>query len=123
MVRNLKLNNPALLKPDLNLIVKTHFDAAHYLNNYNGECSHLHGHRWNIDVYIKTNPGETIEYDFKDIKKLINNALPDHRCLNKLYDFNPTAENLAVHLKHELCKDLPVTKLIIWETPECGVQY
>lgn len=32
------------------VIVKAHFDAAHYIKDYDGKCNREHGHRWNIDV-------------------------------------------------------------------------
>lgn len=105
---------------NLNLIIKTHFDAAHWLENYNGACADLHGHRWVVEVYLEVPDNEDLTIDFKDAKRIINESLPDHKCLNNIFDFNPTAENLAKHLKGEISKKLPVVKLIVWETPESG---
>ena len=30
--------------------VQAHFDAAHFIRNYDGNCAKLHGHRWNVIV-------------------------------------------------------------------------
>jgi 6-pyruvoyltetrahydropterin/6-carboxytetrahydropterin synthase len=35
------------------LQVKTHFDAAHRLVDYNGKCNRLHGHRWDVEVGVQ----------------------------------------------------------------------
>lgn len=105
---------------NLNLIIKQHFDAAHFLEDYKGACANLHGHRWIVEVHLEVDDNEDLTIDFKEAKKIINESLPDHQCLNNLYDFNPTAENLAKHLRKEISEKLPVERLIVWETPECG---
>jgi 6-pyruvoyltetrahydropterin/6-carboxytetrahydropterin synthase len=102
------------------LIVKRDFDAAHYLENYQGKCANLHGHRWVVEVYLNVPDDNDLTIDFGDAKKIIDSKLPDHQCLNDLYDFNPTAENIVKHLKSELKKELPIEKLIIWESPSSG---
>ncbi len=107
----------------LNMIIKTHFDAAHYLENYKGKCSNLHGHRWEVEAYIHIDIDDDCDMiiDFRDAKKIILKYLPDHQYLNELYDFNPTAENIVRHLKTEIQKELPLVKLILWESPNSGV--
>ena len=71
--------------------------GSHNLNlPYNSKCSKLHGHNWIITVYCKSR--ELTDYgmviDFTQIKEHIQNKL-DHQYLNELFDFNPTAENIA----------------------------
>ena len=34
------------------LTVKSHFDAAHALRGYPGECRNLHGHTWDVEVTV-----------------------------------------------------------------------
>ena len=34
------------------LTVRDHFDAAHTLRGYDGECSRLHGHTWDVEVTV-----------------------------------------------------------------------
>jgi len=35
------------------LMVRGHFDAAHALPGYAGECSGLHGHTWDVEVVVR----------------------------------------------------------------------
>ena len=71
--------------------------ASHKLNlDYESKCQNLHGHNWIIDIYCKSvnvnNNGMVI--DFTEIKKLIHSKI-DHKNLNEVLPFNPTAENIA----------------------------
>lgn len=74
--------------------------SAHQLwLDYNSKCEALHGHNWIIHVYCKS---EELDHngmvvDFTLIKKLVHDKL-DHKNLNEVLDFNPTAENIARHL-------------------------
>ena len=71
--------------------------ASHKLNlSYESKCSNLHGHNWNIELYCKSKTlnGDGMVADFTRIKELIHGVL-DHRNLNEIFDFNPTAENIA----------------------------
>ena len=71
--------------------------GAHNLNlNYESKCQNLHGHNWIITVFCKS---ETLDengmvIDFTKIKTLVHDKL-DHKYLNDIVDFNPTAENMA----------------------------
>ncbi len=71
------------------------FSAAHQLPGYDGPCRHLHGHTWKA-VFVLEGPVQPngMVCDFKVIKKLLDEQLPDHQFLNDLLP-NPTAENLA----------------------------
>lgn len=71
--------------------------GSHHLKlDYESKCSNLHGHNWIITVYCKSetldNNGMVI--DFTHIKKAVSDKL-DHQNLNEIFDFNPTAENIA----------------------------
>jgi 6-pyruvoyltetrahydropterin/6-carboxytetrahydropterin synthase len=54
-------------------------------------------------------------------------ALKDVPCMKTPYicDFNPTAENMAEYLLHTVCPGILsatgvlVTKVVVWETPNC----
>lgn len=71
--------------------------SAHSLHlSYQSKCEELHGHNWIVIVHCKS---ETLNEDgmvtdFTRIKKDISGAL-DHKNLNEVFDFNPTAENIA----------------------------
>ena len=78
-------------------IKRIEISAAHRLMlDYESKCTNLHGHNWIIDVYLKS---ETLNQngmvmDFTLIKEKIQNKF-DHKVINDVVDFNPTAENLA----------------------------
>ena len=97
------------------------FSAAHRLPHYDGPCHDLHGHTWKA-VFIIEGPVQQdgMECDFKVIKKLLDDQLPDHRFLNDEVE-NPTAENLAQYLFKKAGeklaeKGLKLKTLEIWES-------
>lgn len=71
--------------------------SAHSLSlSYQSKCEALHGHNWIVKVCCKS---ETLNEDgmvtdFTLIKKQIGDFL-DHKNLNEILPFNPTAENIA----------------------------
>lgn len=71
--------------------------ASHSLKlSYPSKCSALHGHNWIITVYCKAASlnADGMVCDFSHIKREITDKL-DHRNLNEVLPFNPTAENIA----------------------------
>ena len=97
------------------------FTAAHRLPHYDGPCHDLHGHTWKA-VFIIEGPVQQdgMVCDFKVIKKLLDDQLPDHRFLNDEVE-NPTAENLAQYLFKKAGeklaeKGLKLKTLEIWES-------
>ncbi len=86
--------------------IKKRFEIAgsHSLNlPYESKCKNLHGHNWIITVHCKATEldGNGMIVDFSGIKKLIKDRL-DHKNLNDIFDFNPTAENIAYWIWTEL---------------------
>ena len=78
--------------------------ASHQLKlDYESKCENLHGHNWNIDIYLKSDKLDKngMVMDFTIIKKKIMSKM-DHKNLNEIFDFNPTAENIAKWIKNEL---------------------
>ena len=75
------------------------FDAAHWLPDYEGPCSRLHGHTWFLEVEVE-GPVDSQGFvmDFVELKKLVQDkviGLLDHQCLNDLgllFSANPTCE-------------------------------
>lgn len=64
--------------------------------SYESKCSNIHGHNWIVTVYCRArelNPDGMV-CDFTAIKEKIHGTL-DHRHLNDILPFNPTAENIA----------------------------
>jgi 6-pyruvoyltetrahydropterin/6-carboxytetrahydropterin synthase len=71
--------------------------GAHRLSlPYESKCANFHGHNWKVKVWCRANAlnGEGMVCDFTHIKRAIHDKL-DHQCLNDIFDFNPTAENMA----------------------------
>lgn len=71
--------------------------AAHHLSlSYESKCTSLHGHNWIITVECKARElnSDGMVVDFTDIKRRIVDML-DHKILNDVFPFNPTAENIA----------------------------
>lgn len=127
------------------------FDSAHFLAGYKGKCANIHGHRWTIEVSVKSGSliasGEKrgMIIDFGDLKKAVR-ALADEFDHAFIYeegslkpatvaaleaeefrlipvDIRPTAENFAHLFYCWLCeRGLPVHSVTVYETPEnCAV--
>ncbi len=79
-------------------VVKTlEISSSHQLYlDYESKCESQHGHNWMIKVYCRAKEldGNGMVCDFTDIKRLIHGRI-DHKNLNEVLDFNPTAENIA----------------------------
>ncbi|MCF0193790.1 MAG: 6-carboxytetrahydropterin synthase [Bacteroidaceae bacterium] len=71
--------------------------GAHRLSlPYESKCTQLHGHNWLITVHCRCQElnEQGMVVDFTHVKNILRTTL-DHRCLNDIFDFNPTAENIA----------------------------
>ena len=78
--------------------------ATHKLTlDYESKCKEIHGHNWNIVIYLKSDTLDNngMVMDFTIIKNKIMDIL-DHKNLNEVFDFNPTAENIAKWICDEL---------------------
>lgn len=116
------------------LTVKGHFDAAHALRGYPGECRNLHGHTWDVEVTVMGEQLDEIEivYDFKQLKEDLAVVLEkyDHAYLNDVEPFDslsPTAENLARivfdQLEAIVGKAVSVKEVAVWESPIAKLVY
>lgn len=107
------------------LKVKDRFQAAHFLKEYKGKCEKIHGHTFQVEVEVEvTKLDKTgIGIDFAVIKKKLSDILPDHSLLNDVYDFNPSAENLARHFYNQLRKQFPIKKVTVWESEDASATY
>lgn len=84
---------------------------AHQLRlNYESKCQRLHGHNGIATIYCCAEELDEngMVVDFTHVKRRINDRL-DHRCLNELFDFNPTAENIARWIADEVPNCYKVT--------------
>lgn len=116
------------------LTVKSHFDAAHHLYDYPGECRNLHGHTWDIEVTVAGEEldGIGIVYDFKSLKADLATVLEryDHVLINEVEPFDtisPTAENLARVICEQLQQVVDVrvrvSEVAVWESPIARLVY
>ena len=135
-------------------ILKTEaaFDSAHFLSGYNGKCSNLHGHRWNLEIEVMSEKlisdgqcrGMIVDFgDLKsDLKKLADSF--DHAFIyekNTLkpetvaalksenfdlieVDFRPTAENFSKYFYDIMkSKGYDVKLMTVYETPNNCAAY
>ena len=79
------------------VIKRMEISAAHRLQlSYPSKCQQLHGHNWIITVYCRARElnQDGMVTDFTHIKQAVTDRL-DHKNLNDVLPFNPTAENIA----------------------------
>lgn len=122
------------------------FCYGHRLLDYQGKCSHLHGHNGRIEITIEASDldSQGMVLDFGEIKRVVTTWIDDkldHRMLLRrddpavpaleklgepmfLLDVNPTAENIA-KLVHDYAAEqgFAVVEVRLWETPHCHAVY
>ncbi|MGN0586508.1 MAG: 6-carboxytetrahydropterin synthase QueD [Oscillospiraceae bacterium] len=127
------------------------FDSAHFLFGYEGKCSNIHGHRWKIEIEIRSEKlcadGQLkgMIVDFGDLKADLK-ALADSFDHTFIYekgslkpstvealksegfrltevDFRPTAENFSQYFYGCMkAKGYDVYRMTVYETPNnCAV--
>ena len=101
------------------------FESAHYLPNYDGACSRLHGHSYKLQVTVSGSVDETtgMIMDFNILKSIVKAEVVDkydHQYLNDFFA-NPTAENMVQHIFKKLSIEfsrmgLTLDSVKLWET-------
>ena len=127
------------------------FDAAHFLKDYEGKCSNLHGHRWRIVAELGKEELDQRQHtrgmlmDFGDLKTALKQLCDelDHsfifeegslkeKTVEALLEedfklvqvpYRPTAENFAHDFFYRLQSGgYPVRRIEVYETPaNCAV--
>lgn len=113
------------------------FDAAHFIEGYDGKCGRMHGHSYKVHVAAKSqklNPSEYLDTDdmvcdFRELKWAAKGSEKgglDHSVLNEELPVNPTAERIAEFIYKETKQRIPDDidlKIKVWETESCWVEY
>lgn len=117
------------------LTVRRHFSAAHALREYQGACSRLHGHNYEVEVVVARASLDSLgmAMDFGELKRLCDEVIDelDHRMLNELPAFtssNATSERIAEYIHQEMARRLEgaavTLRLVrVWETPTSAATY
>lgn len=106
------------------------FSASHILEGLpeSHPCARLHGHNYIVTVHLKAKKLNTNGFvkDYRElstVKDYIDNTL-DHRHLNDIFSFNPTAENLSKAIYDKFKPEIPELYAIeVSETPKTTAIY
>lgn len=108
------------------------FEASHRLEGLPEEhpCARHHGHSYSVIIEMQSDALNNIGfiYDYRDMeafKNWIENNL-DHRHLNDVFDFNPTAENIAKYIfdkAKNILKDSRISSVTVKETAKTSATY
>jgi 6-pyruvoyltetrahydropterin/6-carboxytetrahydropterin synthase len=128
------------------------FDAGHRVVGHLNKCQYIHGHRYVLEVIAESEQLDELGMvvDFGLLKKVIKSWIDknfDHTLILKESDKNlgdeiskstgqkiyylkqnPTAENIAIHLKLDVIPKLfndgsfQIVKIKLFETPNCYVE-
>lgn len=113
------------------------FDAAHFIEGYDGKCSQLHGHTYKVKMCAESNQLHPSKYlktpdmvcDFNELKwvsKGVDKGGLDHALINDHVTMATTAERLAEYIHNETKKRIPASiklTVTVWETPTSWVEY
>lgn len=112
------------------------FSASHQLSGLpdSHQCARLHGHNYTVEVVLGSNQLNTVGFivDYGElifVKEYLDNNF-DHRHLNDVVAFNPTAESLAKHI-YDFCSlylrennyDCKMIEVIVSETEKTSATY
>jgi 6-pyruvoyltetrahydropterin/6-carboxytetrahydropterin synthase len=106
------------------------FEAAHRLPHVPADhkCHRLHGHSYRVEIHVAAPVNEETGWviDFADISsqfRPVHDQL-DHRYLNEVVGLeNPTSENVARFIWHQLNNSLPLDHVVVRETCTSGCIY
>lgn len=118
------------------LTKKFSFDAAHHIEGHQGQCQHIHGHSWKVELVVSGDDLNSLGMlaDFKELRGLAKQVIEayDHKNLNDVCAFNPTAENLAAFI-HSFIKtrlaflyDPSIVKVVavrVWESEDSCAEW
>jgi 6-pyruvoyltetrahydropterin/6-carboxytetrahydropterin synthase len=123
--------------PTWTLHTEFKFDAAHYIEEYDGKCGRMHGHTYKVHISAKShtlNPSKYLKTpdmvcDFKELKWAAADGKKgglDHTVLNESIPVPTTAERIAEYIHKETQARIPKEiklKVTVWETETSWVEY
>jgi 6-pyruvoyltetrahydropterin/6-carboxytetrahydropterin synthase len=82
----------------MKLGITEYIDCAHHLRGHE-RCGSMHGHTYQVDVYIEGEHKGGMILDFADLKKKVRSILAeyDHKDWNDVLEY-PTVENICTLL-------------------------
>ena len=136
------------MKDRVRVTKRVSFEAAHFLPNYEGQCSHLHGHSYKLEITLSglinddndckrsdgfIEPTKAMVLDFSNIKNAIMSVVGkyDHSYLNDFF-LVPTAEVMVVSIYKEFVEfashytvpeGFRVESIKLWETEDSYAEY
>ncbi len=125
-----KINGEHL--PECILSKKVIFDSSHFLDEYDGKCSNLHGGRYELWVSVKgpIDPRTGMVLDYGYMKTILDKyivELFDHHCLNysvKELGWRSTTELICMYIWKVLIEFFPnLYKLELHETEGSKCEY
>jgi len=108
------------------IVERFKFDASHAVI-IDGTPEETHGHTFRLEVAVEGSPTKGYVMDFLKLREIVDGIIGrlDHRNLNAFFD-NPTTENVAIWIAEEVKKELPedvrLSRLVLWEGDENGVE-
>jgi 6-pyruvoyltetrahydropterin/6-carboxytetrahydropterin synthase len=106
------------------------FSASHILEGLSEghPCARLHGHNYAVTLHLRSetlnSAGFVTDYRALDFVRDYIEASLDHRHLNDVFDFNPSAENIAKRLFETFKEQLPCLYAVeVSETPKTSAIY
>lgn len=128
------------------------FDSAHFLSNYDGKCSNIHGHTWHVHAEVKSETlidsgnykGMVVDFgdlknDLKEIVDYFDHALiVEEGSMRKetlqniiedgfkviIINFRSTAENFSKYFFKKLeDRGYSVKRVTVFETPTNSATY
>ncbi len=113
------------------------FDAAHFIEGYDGKCGRMHGHSYRVHVEAvssRLSPSKYLDSpdmvcDFRELKWASKDAEKgglDHSLLNEKLPCATTAERIAEFIHNETSKRIPDyidLTVTVFETENSWVEY
>ena len=125
--------------PKWKLSTEFTFDAAHFIQDYDGPCGRMHGHTYRVRIEATSSrlhasefcPHPAMVADYRTLRWAKKDALKgglDHCVLNEVMPdgYETTAEMIAMFIHEKTSKLLPdgvTLKVAVSETPNSWAEY